>query len=182
MASAILIAGCEAESGLGYTVRALPVSSDEQAVTAAQDAFREHFRIEHSSMGPAVLLELRSLPAEGTQQGGTGRLGDEMLSAPARVRRVAMLRLARRGEQLRAFCQVRQQRLDTSEMEMFRRDQQRLDVPTETPIDQQGATREQEAVWTDVGRDTALEREIIASLIERLSATLPGGTPPEQPR
>lgn len=177
-ATAGLVAGCAADADLGYTVRTLPLASDDQAIAAAEQAFREHFRIARTSSSAEILVELKAEPAERLQRGGTGRLRDGMVAVPTRVRRVGVLRLARQGEQLRALCQVLQQRLDTSDLEMFRRDQQRDDFPTDTPIDRDAVTAEQNAVWTDMGRDLALEREILASLIERLAPAAEAAAPP----
>ncbi len=176
-ASIGLLAGCAADSGQGFATRTLPSVADEQAIGAAEQAFREHFRIARSTSSAAVLVELRSEPTDSLQRGGTGRLRDEVLAVPNRVRRTAVLRLSRQGEQLWASCQVLQQRLDTSDVEMFHQERQRQDFPTDTPIDQQALTAEQEAVWTDIGRDLALEREILASLIERLTAARSNAPP-----
>jgi hypothetical protein len=170
-----LLAGCAADAEVGFSTRTLPAGDDDVAIAAAEQAFREHFRIERSVRGQRVLLELKSDQAESVQRGGTGRLRDGVAAVPERVRRLGTLRLTQQRGQLRAQCQVRRQRLDTSELEMFHRTRTDQDIPSDTPIDRQAVSPEHNAVWTDVGRDLDLEREILASLAERLGDA---ATPP----
>ena len=87
-------------------------------------------------------------------------------------------RSAKSASSKRGFCQIRLERQDTADVEMFRQDRRREDTPTHTPLDDESATPEQSAVWTVVGRDAELEREVVASLIERLAPASPAPTPP----
>jgi hypothetical protein len=178
LAAGALLAGCSRDAELGFTVRTLPSVSDDQAAAAAELAFQEHFRIDRPLAGGQVVLELRSVPQDREQLGGTGRLRDEAVQHPNRVRRIALLRLLREAGRLQAHCQVLLERQDTADVEMFRQDRRREDTPTYTPLDSESATPEQNAVWTVVGRDAELEREIVASLIERLTPTEPGEPSP----
>jgi hypothetical protein len=121
---------------------------------------------------------IRSATREYDQQGGTGRIRDDTIGYRNRMRRTAMLLISEWGTGCVAKCRVRVQRLDTSDHQVFRRNEQFGDVPSETPIDREAGIRpSQDQVWTDRPRDRDLERQIRELLRSRVMSEDAGSDP-----
>jgi hypothetical protein len=119
-------------------------------------------------------LRIETHPAEQLARGGEGRIRDTVMKVPNRVRRTASLEFSTRGDDIQAFCQVKMERLDTSDYRVFAQQRESSDAPTQTPIDREGATTpRQNQVWSSAGRDESMEREILADLHDRIQALRP---------
>ena len=133
---------------------------------AAVRVFRQEYRLDPDLSTGHVLI---SRPVELTDHPPPERVRD-MLGSPNRRRQIATLRLSQDGPHVLVRFQVRIQRLDTIERVTFAR-QRGDDRPTDTPIDQLGATspnaREE---WVPVGRDRHTEARILDAIVKR-SAT-----------
>lgn len=111
---------------------------------------------------------IETYPNEKTERGNEGRIRDG-LKLPNRVRRTASLEFAKRGSDMEAWCQVKIDRLTTSDHRVWAGQREFDDVPTQTPIDREAATTDkQNTVWTSAGRDESMEREILSDLRNRI--------------
>ncbi len=168
--------GCTAPGGVPVkgSIRYFPDVSEGQALVLAENALRQYgFRIQErdEDMG-----RLRTYPLESTMAGGTGRIRDAV-KYTNRVRRVAEVYLLPRAQGVRVKCRVMLQRLDTGDYTTFGREHLMSDVPTETPIDQDGGTlARQNEVWTDVRSDRQLQQQILTTLAELLGRPAAAGS------
>lgn len=86
------------------------------------------------------------------------------------VRTIATVRVTPSGTGSRVACQVVVQQRSTQAHRLFRAHRSRSDLPSETPIELEGATtQDQNTVWRTLRRDRGRERAILAE-IQRLSA------------
>jgi hypothetical protein len=153
----------------GWSQVRLPAVPREQAFDAAVQAMGQWFRVAESS--PA-LGQVRSAVQEFDQRGGTDRLRDAALKYKNRMRRTATLVIVEEAGGCRALCEVRVERLDTSDHRVFRDNQRFTDYPNQTPIDSDAAVSTgQSQVWTEVPRDRQLESHILAAVRSRLFPT-----------
>ena len=174
-----LMGGCAAPGSVtsnratNYHIRRLPSTAYAAAFQAAEAALREYdFRIDKMDRSAGVLV---SRPSEKVIQGGTGKIGDEVLRSPNRVRRVAEIGIVREGDGVSARCKVLMERLDTGDYRAFRRERGGGDVPVETPIEEDGGTvGDQRETWTFVRRDLTLERQLLAAVAERVNGEAAG--------
>lgn len=159
----------------GSTPLRLPGTPLEPAFESGIAAVRQYFR------SVQVLRQegrIESALVEYDQKGGTGRFRDEALKYRNRMRRRATLWFNESGAGCIVRCQVRVQRLDTEDHRIFHRQREFNDVPNATPIDREAATRsEQNQVWTEMPRDSKLERELLQVLHNQVTA----GAPPKRP-
>lgn len=85
------------------------------------------------------------------------------------VRTIARVRITPASVGSRVACQVVVQERSTQAHRLFRADRSRSDLPSETPIELEGATTEdQNTVWHTLRRNRLRERTILAE-IQRLS-------------
>lgn len=172
-ASLTLVVACNdpESSGLrpteaGASMRRLPETSVDVAFDAAVEAIRQHFTQAFPSRdlgfveGPMV---------EYDQRGGTGRIRDTAIGYRNRLRRKATIWVAPSEAGALVRCQVRVQRLDTSDQRTFQSQQEFNDVPNATPIEREaGVDPAQEQSWTDLPRDQAMERELLSIVINQI--------------
>ena len=143
--------------------RFMNVESDEVFI-AAERALREEFRTDVRRPERGYL---KSLPKEGSAERGQG-LVTEGITGPSLVRRVAEFWVIPGDDVVTVRCKVTLERRDTSRRQAFAREHDVDDTPAGTPADldrQVGSPREE---WTRLGNDDKLERELLASLQERL--------------
>jgi hypothetical protein len=174
----------------GVVLTVLPAGCSEQTTTTPQNAqaqrlggvakaaaydqakvtLREfNFRIAEENSERGLI---RSAPNAETIAGGTGRIRDQTVNYPNRIRRTATLEVIARGDSVELLCKVLVERLDTSDHQVFRREHGTGDVPTDTPIQEEGGvTSRQNEVWTLVRRDRQMERQIMAAWAERLGGS-----------
>lgn len=82
------------------------------------------------------------------------------------VRTIAEVRVQPADTGSTLFCRVRVEELTTASHAAFLQDRGASDLPSQTPIDREGATTEaQNSVWTMVRRDRAKERAIIHAIL-----------------
>ena len=153
----------------GWTPLRLPGTSPDVACDAGLRAMRQYFpAVKTASAGRTI----ESGTVEYTQAGGTGRFRDGALKFKNRMRRMATLQITETASGCLVRCQVRRQRLDTEDHRTFRQQRMFEDVPNETPIDRgAGATPSQNEQWTEMQRDTALEREMLEVLLNQVPKT-----------
>jgi hypothetical protein len=159
--------------GIGYTgykhqilCPKAGLTSDEALEIGRRVLAKQGFRLKSLDKDQ---LRIETQPVEATMRGGEGRIRDSVVKVPNRVRRSATLEFSNRGEDLEAYCQVKMERLDTSDYRVFAQQRQSEDAPVETPIDREGATTaRQNQVWSSAGRDESMEREILSEVHDRL--------------
>ena len=166
----LMLAGCteQTRSARNYHAKRMTGVSKADAYRAAKATLREYdFRLGEEDRAKG---RLRSVPRAETMAGGTGRLRDTALKYPNRVRRIALLEIVPHAEALELMCKVLLERLDTSDHKVFRREHGTHDVPSDTPIQEDGGLSGGEnEVWTLVRRDRALERQMMAAWEERMT-------------
>ncbi len=152
----------------------IPNVSREQALQAAQLAFRQYFPIDRVDEAEGVFY---SRPTEVVEKGRPERVRDLLTQTPNRRRQVAEVRVAPRGNDVIASCRVQVQRLDTSERRAFvpqtGDDRPSVNTPFSTEA---GASAPQREDWVDVGRNRDLEQQVLDSIVSRL--TTPAATQP----
>ncbi len=149
----------------GASMRRLPGVSSDIAFDASVASIRELFGQAFPNRGSGTV---ESPMVEYEQRGGTGRLRDDAIGYRNRLRRMATIWItpAESGSVVR--CQVRVQRLDTADRRTFQSQREFNDVPNATPIEREaGVDPAKEQSWTDVSRDTALERELLSIVMSR---------------
>lgn len=153
-------------------------ASYEAAFDAGRYALEQWFRIESAR---ADRGEIVTLADESMERAGTGRLRDETVGTRSRVRRRAAVRISRHPPGIIAECVVKRERLDTAEARAFAQQRSFSEAPTDTPIQgEAGASAEQSQVWTDIGRDRKLEREVLDVMRGRLLRESRPATRPAQ--
>jgi len=152
-------AGCsqyEPFPGGAYRVRSLGKCDWHQAFAAAVSAVSEHFRIDVADEDTGLV---KSEPSEFTQDG-------------RRMRRCATVRLRRQDGQVVVACRVQIQRLATASARAWARQRSAEDSPFAMQPDEDIAlTAEQSEYWADVGRDYALERQILTQIARAFEHT-----------
>lgn len=182
----MLLAGCEAGerstfvTRQGWSSRGIDNATAAQVMDAARYALGQWFTVSETRPSEGLVL---AAPSEFDERGGTGRLRDAAIGYRNRVRRRAAVRIRSAARGVTVECIVIKERLDTSDHRVFAMNRQFEDVPNQTPIAGEGATSSsQNEVWSDVGRDRTLERDILAALLERLGGpareTAPTSTAP----
>jgi hypothetical protein len=155
----------------------LPGADRQEAFAAAATALRSQgFRIAEADED---LGRIQTHPLESSARDGTDRLHEAAVKVPSRVRRIATVYIRQSEGAFIAHCRVQLQRLDTAQQDVFARQREFADVPSETPIDLgAGMTTGQTETWTDLRRDRMMERQILQAIRERTvgsSATTAAG-------
>ena len=139
---------------------------------AAEQTLREAFRIETADRARGYL---KSSPKSGGARGGTGWLGDVVLPGRSYVRRVAEMRVTPAADDVVAVqCKVTLERWDTDRRHAFAFNHYVDDTPGGTPDELAAVTGAPREIWTVIGSDDALERQLLAALEERLILMEPG--------
>jgi len=152
--------GCS--PSLPGTGRTLGAVNYETAFAAGRRVMSQYFSVLPGG-AESGLLQTRPMSAKAGPAGGIG-LGS------ADRRKVATLRLSRRGEVVMAHLsiQVQGQRKDVFR-QLRHDDQAYTSVPNQTPAQEEAATTpEQNDVWRNVGRDRKLERQILGEIYQAL--------------
>lgn len=174
-----LCTGCADDVSLQMMTRELPTDDRDAVLTAAQRVLVENF--------PRLTVDrqayvISSAPAEynTTDESGTSR---DLVGASSTMRRLARFGVSRRGDRTVARVRVDVERRDTSRREVVSPESYRLsDSPSYSPIDRDAArTRDQNAAWTRVRRDSRLERALLDEL-ERVFAPDVEAPPTPRPR
>jgi hypothetical protein len=175
----LLLAGCsssERSEGMvslpaSASARRVPDTSISVVRPVAERVFRQYFRINPDSSGPALLV---AQPQEINSRESPERLRDVLGVSANRHRNLAELRMIQEGPDVVLRCVVQTQRLDTAERSAFARELGD-DRPTDTPIDRRGAlSANPREDWVSVRRDRGLEQEILTGILESLrSASSP---------
>jgi len=146
---------------------ALPDAGTEDAFDAAIAATRQYFPSFDASRAD---LRIETSWAEYTQRGGTDRIRDNAFKTSNRMRRKATVMITSSGSGSIALCEVHVQRLDTADQRAFQQHREFNDVPNSTPIERDAAVSgSQSESWTDVARDSTLERNILQGIFNRVN-------------
>lgn len=170
----LIAAGCSnSNSGVierrgtgGATPQTYRNVSMDGCLDAATIVIRENFGAVRTS---ATTGTIEGGPQSFTQRGGTARVTDPALKPAYKMRRFGTIWLTQADGGVTANCQVRVQRLDTTDYRAFRTHDEFNDLPTATPIDGDAGLRaDQQEVWTDLPRDNTMERQILGAIYRRL--------------
>ncbi len=183
LAVTLFVAGCESSEirrtdipRTDWSRESVPAAPKESAFDAAKYAVSQWFTIELAQPQDGLIT---TYPVEYTERGGTGRFRDPVLKYPNRMRRKAIVRVNQAGEQASIDCVVITERLDTSDYRVFAQNRQFDDVNNQTPIQGDAATSaRQNEVWTEVGRDRGIERQILNVARDRLRGETSPVPPP----
>lgn len=151
---------------VNYGVRQVALSDRSLVLDAAEAALVEHgFAI--ASRDPAEGV-MRSDPIENDPRDRSSRPGSG-ISSSARTRRTAEVRVAGAADRVNVYCKILVEEQATQAYRMYAPDRSGNDLPgAQTAIDRDAATTvEQNTVWRTLRRDTAAERQILASILER---------------
>ncbi len=162
-----LAGGCASTSRMTdpYAFRVLAGVDSATALARADAAL--------ANLGYAIELRdpdrgvIETLPVSGaTRDSDQPRVGSSRRGA---VRMIARVRITPSDAGSRVSCQVVVQERSTQAHRLFRAARSRSDLPSETPIELEGATTEdQNTVWHTFRRDRLRERTILEE-IQRLS-------------
>jgi hypothetical protein len=124
---------------------------------------------------------VESDPVEYEARGNTGTASG-LVGGTARMRRIARLRVMPASQGAIAYLRIDVEREDSARRRALQQPEtgHRLsDTPSYTPIERDAATTEtQNSVWTQVRRDSALERALLTELVEQFAPPeAPGGPP-----
>jgi len=162
-----LTAPAQPRGGSGATSQVVNAGDSTVVVQAGSDALRNYFDSVRARPNAGTI---DAGPSLYTRRGGSERIGDQTLKPNNQFRRSGKIWVTENKGQMVAHCQIRVQRLDTSEYIALRTNDEFTDLPNSTPIDSDAGLRaDQKQVWTDLPRDTALEREILQILLRRLN-------------
>lgn len=174
-----LLVGCDSSATIRTDIppaqwsrEVVAVPAGESAFDAAKFAVSQWFAIDRAEPQDGLIT---TFPAEFEERGGTGRFRDAAIRFPNRMRRKAIVRISQTGDHASVDCVVIRERLDTSDYRVFALNRQFDDVNNQTPIQEDAATSaRQNEVWTEVGRDRGMERQILNVVREKLGgATSP---------
>ncbi|MFO0972453.1 MAG: hypothetical protein U1A27_03305 [Phycisphaerae bacterium] len=149
--------------------------STDQAFVAAREAAQQWFTLD--AVRPADGL-ITTVPIESEERGNTGRIRDAALQYPNRVRRKAVLRVSAAPDGAAVDCVVLRERLDTADHRVFQQGRSFADVPNQTPMASESPANNQPDVWTEIGRDRALERQMLDAARQRAASAAPSAPPP----
>ena len=108
--------------------------------------------------------------------GGASTNELRILSTKSDLRRTVRMRIVEDGPGVRAEVSAALQRRDTEQFRTERSMQNPSDVPSETPVSTDTGSPEHREVWTNIGRDYTLERDILAAIATHFAPTSqPGG-------
>ncbi len=157
------LAGCSSPgpSAQAYNLRQFPAVPRDTLFARAEQALLE-LGYQPDKVDEAKGL-LTSVPVIGDGRGEPTRGGIALGSTT--VRTMAEIRIVPSGGGCSVYCRVVIQQLTTAAHAMFMQDRGASDVPSDTPIDREGATTaEQNEVWTTIRRDRAKERAILEAI------------------
>lgn len=144
---------------------------DDISYSAAFDAARyaasQWFRVTDAR---AEAGRISTAPLEADERGNGERLRD-VVGSHNTIRRQARMRVVNEPKEHRVVieCVVTRQRLDTMDARAMQQQSLMDESANRTPIQgDAGANAEQREVWTDIGRDRGMERQILDVARDRL--------------
>jgi len=150
--------------------------SQEEAFRAAQRVFRNYFPIDRFDAEEGTIY---SRPTEVSGRGEMTQVRDVMTTTPNRRRQVAEMQVIPRGRDVIVACQVSIQRYDAAQQRAFRPssgdDRPSANDPFKPDA---GTTAKQRESWTNVGRNRALESQVLDSVRAQLQPTSAPTTAP----
>jgi hypothetical protein len=162
--AALLLAGCAAPgpTAQNFLVRHATDLPRDAVFARAEVALLElGYQIDRADSAEGVLTTQPVMGAESAKSASGFGLGRVTVRTVAEVR----VQAAETGSTV--FCRVRVEQLATASHAAFLQDRGASDLPSQTPIDREGATtEEQNAVWTMIRRDRAKERAIIGAILD----------------
>lgn len=171
---ALVVVGCsnnnngitERNTSGGATPQTFRNVNTEACLDAATVVIRDQFGNARVSANNGTV---EGGPQSFTQRGGTERVADAALKPTYKMRRFGTIWLTPTDDGVIANCQVRVQRLDTTDYRSFRTHNEFNDLPTGTPIDGDAGLRaDQREAWTELPRDNTMERQLLGAIYRRL--------------
>ncbi|MCC7292719.1 MAG: hypothetical protein IT449_11730 [Phycisphaerales bacterium] len=165
-----VLVGCETggSSGLHFGVRHLPRADRVSVFQAAREALSGMgFSVDRADPEAGVLT---TFPARPERLEESARA--DLFGASGTTRRVATVRIETSPDQVSVYCKVEIQEPTTEAHRMRAAASEGSDLPTDTPIDRDAATtEEQNTVWQTVGRDREMERSLLDAITQASSGT-----------
>jgi hypothetical protein len=167
LAALTLLTACGSNLDVQMATREIAADPDT-ALAAGQSVLRHEFdrlTVDHAAR------RITSEPQEFVTQ-TESLTSRDFVGARTTLRRVATMSVVARGEsRSQVRLRIDRQREDTTRTEQASAGQYRLsDSPAYTPIERDaGTTTKQNTVWTSIGRDSKLERELLGELERQFS-------------
>ena len=177
--AAVVAGGCGESASRAWQHAQLPTHDWQTAFQVSQDVLKEHFEIAEASVTKGTIV---TRPAV-FERARSGTLAD-IRGAGGRWRRTVSLELSRGGLEVEARAAVILEREGTNAAIAIAESggfgDRANDVPRSQPlISERG--RGPAPVWTEVGNDPTLAREILAQITERLQKLEKQDAPPALP-
>lgn len=167
LAGLVLLTACGSELDMQMATREIAAEPDI-ALAAGQSVLRHQF--DRLTVDRAA-RRITSEPQEFVTQ-NESMTSRDFVGARTTLRRVALMSVVPRGAgKSQVRLRIDRQREDTTRTEQTNSGQYRLsDSPAYTPIERDaGTTANQNTVWTSIGRDSKLERELLGELERQFS-------------
>lgn len=177
--AALVAGGCGGASSRAWQHAQLPTHDWQTAFQVSQDVLKEHFEIAEASVTKGTIV---TRPAV-FERARSGTLAD-IRGAGGRWRRTVSLELSRGGLEMEARAAVILEREGTNAAIAMAQsggfEEHTADVPRSRVY---GSDRSSGSlpVWTEVGNDPTLAREILAQIAERLQRIEKQDAPPAIP-
>jgi hypothetical protein len=164
IALVLLAAGCQAQDLRPWQQANLPTHNSQLAFQAAREVMAAHFEIAEASWTKGT-IETRPQAFDGKR---AGTLAD-VRGAGGRWRRIVSFELAHDESAVVGMVNVRLEREGTAQAVAIAQSGGDEGRGVEGPRSQPFASRPGDAVWTEVGRDDALARELLSEIAERIA-------------
>ncbi len=169
-----LAAGCQATRA--WQARKLPTHDRQRAFEAARDVIGRHFEIAEANWIRGVIRTEPQISSEGPAT----TMAD--VRRDVRYRRTVTFELGREGLEMTGRAAVLLEREGTAEaVAMAAHGPQAIDeeVPRAMPTRASARAREAETVWTGIGWDESLARELLAEIARTVEAAEGGEVVPD---
>ena len=180
VSAAVLAAGCQPAATRAWQSASLPTHDPQRAFEAAKDVLAKHFEIGSANWTKGT-IETRPQLFDGSKSGTIS----DFRGAGGRWRRTVSFELDRDALTVVARVAVRLEREGTAAAIALAgsggEGGRVADVPPTLPLVATPGAKSGEQVWTEVGYDAPLAREILNQVIERVGQLEKGEAAPMGP-
>lgn len=163
----LIAGGCATPESLpvGASIRQVQTIAWADVFDIARDVLVEQgYRIARADPAEGM-LQTEPVPASSRE---ALRRGGIRFSSPRRRQRVALVRLAHAADSINVHCKVTVREQITAAHRLLQQSLVASDLPSETPIDREGATTaEQNTVWRTIRRDKPAEQAILEAILAK---------------